>query len=117
MLGVEILTGPFTGPALPFAHDADPSDKLLDIICIETKKTDALAAWIEAPQDKRPPVISKRGRKIKICWRDAGCRIDDKVIAADSKWQRVTISCRAKPLRILMPVRHPAVRKDAKGEE
>ena len=117
LLGVEILTGPFTGPALPFAHDADPSDKLLDIICIEARKADALGAWIEAPRDKRPPVISKQGRKIKIRWRDAESRIDDKVIAADLKWQDVTISCRAEPLRILMPVRHPAVRKDAKGEE
>ena len=117
LLGVEILTGPFTGPALPFAHDADPSDKLVDIICIETRKADALAAWIEAPRDKRPPVISKQGRKVKIRWRDAQCRIDDKVIATDSKWHDVTISCRVKPLRILMPVSHPAVRKDAKGEE
>jgi diacylglycerol kinase (ATP) len=60
LLGVEILTGPFTGPALPFAHDADPSDKLLDIVCIETRKADALAAWIAAPHHKRPPVISRR---------------------------------------------------------
>ena len=82
LLGVEILTGPFTGPALPFAHDADPSDKLLDIICIETRKADALAAWIKAPQDKRPPVICRQGRKIKIRRRDAEGRIDDKVIAA-----------------------------------
>lgn len=117
LLGVEILTGPFTGPTLPFAHDADPSDKLLDLICIETRKADALAAWIEAPRDKRPPVISRQGKQIKIRWRDAESRIDDKVIAAGSKWQDVTISCHAKPLRILMPVRHPAVRKNAKGEE
>ena len=117
LLSVAILTGPFTGPALPFAHGADPSDKLLDIICIETGKADALAAWIEAPQDKRPPVISRQGRKIKIRWRDAESRIDDKVIAPDSEWQDATISCQAKPLRILMPVQHPAVRKNGKGGE
>ncbi|MGA7450769.1 MAG: diacylglycerol kinase family protein, partial [Rhodoplanes sp.] len=117
LLSVAILTGPFTGPALPFAHGADPSDKLLDIICIETGKADALAAWIEAPQDKQPPVISRQGRKIKIRWRDAESRIDDKVIAPDSEWQDATISCQAKPLRILMPVQHPAVRKNGKGGE
>ena len=83
LLGVGTPTGPFTGPALPFAHDADPSDKLLDIICIEARKADELGALIEAPRDKRPPVISKQGRKIKICWRDAESRIDDKVIVAD----------------------------------
>ena len=88
LLGVEILTGPFTGPALPFAYDADPSDKLLDIICIETRKADALAAWIKAPQDKRPPVISRQARKIKIRWRDAKSRIDDEVIAADFRVAR-----------------------------
>lgn len=113
LLGVEILTGPFTGPALPFAHDADPSDNLLDIICIESREADALAAWIEAPQDKRPPVIYRQGRKIKIRWRDAESRIDDEVIAADSEWQDVTISCQTKPLRILVPIQHPAVRRKA----
>ena len=110
---MEILAGPFTGPALPFAHDADPSDKLLDVICIESREADAFAAWIEAPKDKRPPVISRQGTKIKIRWRDAESRIDDEVIAADPEWQDVTISCQAKPLRILVPEQHPAVRKKA----
>lgn len=114
LLGIEVLTGPFTGPNLPLAHDADPSDKLLDIVYIETKKMDAFAAWIEAPQDKRPPIASKQGEKIKIRWRDAASRIDDEFIAAEPAWQAVTISCETKPLRILMPVPHPAVHKNAK---
>jgi diacylglycerol kinase (ATP) len=116
LLGVEVLSIPFTGPALPLAHDADPSDKLLDTIGIPSKKAKALAEWIEAPQDEVPPVISRQGKKIEIRWRDSESRIDDEIAKVDSDWQQVTISCHVKPLRILVPRQHPAVRKSGEAD-
>src|SRR5262249_51567374 len=115
LLGVEVLTIPFTGPALPLAHDADPSDGLLDVVGVEPGESEALAEWIKSPHDNAPPVTCRQGEKIEIRWRGAESRIDDKLVKAKSDWQQVTLSCDAKPLRILVPAKHPAVRKSANG--
>jgi len=115
LLGVEVLTIPFTGPALPLAHDADPSDRLLDVIGVEPGGNEALTEWIKSPLDKAPPVSSRQGEKIEVRWRGADCRVDDKLWKAKSGWQRVVLTCDAKPLRILVRAQHPAVRKSASG--
>lgn len=115
VLGVEVLTIPFTGPALPLAHDADPSDTLLDAVAVDREQSEAFAEWIKAPQDREPPVIARQGKKIEVRWRGVESRIDDKLIKAKSDWQEVTLSCDSDPLRILVPAQHPAVRKSANG--
>ena len=115
LLGVEVLTIPFTGPALPLAHDADPSDTLLDVIGVEREEGEAFVEWIKAPHDRAPPVISCQGKKIAIRWRGVESRIDDKLVKAKSDWQEVTLSCHAEPLRVLVPAQHPAIRKSANG--
>jgi diacylglycerol kinase (ATP) len=115
MLGVEVLTIPFTGPALPLGHDADPSDRLLDPVALEREGVDSFVEWIKAPHDRAPPVIETQGKEIEIRWRDVECRIDDKLVKAKLDWQEVTLSCHAEPLRILVPAQHPAVRKSTNG--
>src|SRR5215510_1008668 len=115
MLGVEVLTIPFTGPALPLGHDADPSDQLLDPVALERDATESFVEWIKTPHDGAPPVIATQGKKIEIRWRDVECRIDDKLVKAKSDWQEVTLSCDAAPVRILVPAQHPAVRKSTNG--
>ncbi len=115
MLGVEVLTIPFTGPALPLGHDADPSDRLLDPVALEREGVESFVVLIKTPHDRAPPVIETQGKKIEIRWRDVECRIDDKLVKAKSDWQEVTLSCHAEPLRILVPAQHPAVRKSTNG--
>ena len=115
MLGVEVLNIPFTGPALPLGHDADPSDRLLDPVALEREEVESFAEWIKTPHDRAPPVIETQGKKIEIRWRDVECRIDDKLVKAKPDWQEVTLSCDAEPLRILVPAQHPAVRKSTNG--
>jgi diacylglycerol kinase family enzyme len=115
LLGVEVLTVAYTGPALPMAHDADPSDKLLDVIGVEREEGEAFVEWIKTPQDSAPPVIARQGKTIELRWRGVESRIDDKLVKAKSDWQQVTLSCHAEPLRILVPAQHPAVRKDTNG--
>ena len=61
-------------------------------------------------------MISRQGKKIEIRWRDTESRIDDEIAEADSGWQQVAISCHAKPLRILVPRQHPAVRKSGEAD-
>jgi diacylglycerol kinase (ATP) len=116
VLGIEVLTIPFTGPALPLAHDADPSDTLLDAVGVNREESEAFSEWIKAPQDEAPPVIARQGTKIDVRWRGVESRIDDKLIKAKSDWQEVTLSCDPDPLRILVAAQHPAVRKSANGD-
>lgn len=116
LLGVEVLTIPFTGPALPLAHDADPSDRLLDAVGLERDKDEAFAEWIKAPQESPPPVISCQGKHIEVRWRGVESRLDDKLVKAKTDWAQVTLSCDTEPLRILVPAQHPAVRKGENGE-
>jgi diacylglycerol kinase (ATP) len=71
LLGVEVLTIPFTGPALPLAHDADPSDPLLDVIGVERKGGEAFVEWIKArldaagycpPGEEHRASVARRGK-------------------------------------------------------
>jgi len=45
LMSVDVLNIPFTGPALPLAHNADPGDTLLDVIGFEKDKRDQLIEW------------------------------------------------------------------------
>jgi diacylglycerol kinase (ATP) len=80
LISVDVLDIPFTGPALPHAHSADPGDTLLDVIGFESDKRDELIEWIKSPQEEAPPVSARRGEKIEIRWRDADSRLDDEVV-------------------------------------
>jgi len=113
LLGVEVLSIPFTGPALPLAHDADPSDKLLDAVGVDRDNGEAVIDWLKSPHETAPPVISRQGKEIVVRWRGVESRIDDKLVKAKSDWQEVALSCAPEPLRILVPAPHPAVRKSA----
>jgi diacylglycerol kinase (ATP) len=108
---------PFTGPALPLAHNADPGDTLLDVIGFESDKRDKLIEWINSPQGDVPPAASRRGRQIEIHWRDADSRLDDEVAKGKPNWQHATIRCDPEPLHILVPAKHPAVKNSAKDDE
>jgi diacylglycerol kinase family enzyme len=114
LISVDVLNIPFTGPALPLAHNADPSDTLLDVIGFETDKRDELIEWIKSPQEGAPPVLARRGKRIEIRWREADSRLDDKVAKAASDWQQALVTCDPEPLQILVPAKHPAVKNGAK---
>jgi hypothetical protein len=111
---VGVLNIPFTGPALPLAHGADPGDRVLDVIGVATKKRDDFLEWIKAPHEEAPPVICRQGRKVEIRWRGVESRIDDQLFKAGPEWRRITLSCDPAPMRILVPAKHPAIRKSAK---
>lgn len=116
LISVDVLNIPFTGPALPLAHNADPADPLLDVIGFESDKRDKLIEWIESPQEDVPPASARRGEQIEIRWRNADSRLDDKVVKGRSDWRRVSVRCDAHPLQILVPTKHPAVKNSANDE-
>jgi diacylglycerol kinase (ATP) len=115
LISIEILNIPFSGPALPLAHGADPSDKLLDVVGFETNKRDKLREWIGRPHHKAPPAIRQSAKRIEVRWRGAASRLDSAVFAAKSEWQCARLHCDPEALHILVPARHPATRKSAKS--
>ena len=117
LISVDVLNIPFTGPALPLAHNADPGDTLLDVIGFESDKRDKLIEWINSPQEDLPPATAQRGEQIEIRWQDADSRLDDEVVKGKPEWRQATIRCDPKPLRILVPAKHPAVKNSAKDHE
>ena len=117
LISLDVLNIPFTGPALPLAHSADPGDRLLDVIGLESDKRDQLIEWIKSPQDRTPPASARRGEQIEIRWRNADRRLDDRVSKGESDWRQALVRCDPAPLRMLVPARHPAVKNSAKHEK
>ncbi len=62
---VDVLNIPFTGPALPLAHNADPGDTLLEVIGFERNKRNEVIEWIKTPQEGAPPACVGQGEQIK----------------------------------------------------
>src|SRR5215467_5222808 len=98
LISVEVLNIPFTGPALPLAHNADPSDTLLEVIGFESDRRDKLIEWINNPQKDLPPANAHRGEEIEIRWRGADSRLDDEVAKGKPDWRQATIRCDPAPL-------------------
>src|SRR5262249_35793508 len=117
LVSVDVLNTPFTGPALPLAHNADPGDMLLDVIGFERDKRDELTEWIKNPQEDAPPASMRRGEKIEICWRNADSRLDDEVAKGESDWRQALVRCDPEPLHVLVPARHPAVKNSPTHSE
>jgi diacylglycerol kinase (ATP) len=113
LISVDVLNIPFTGPALPLAHNADPGDTLLDVIGFESDKRDKLIEWINSPQQDLPPATVRCGELIEIRWRDADSRLDDEVANGKPDWQEATIRCDPEPLHILVPAKHLTVKNSA----
>jgi diacylglycerol kinase (ATP) len=113
LISVEVLNIPFTGPALPLAHNADPADTLLEVIGLERDKRDAFIEWIKSPHGDVPPASMRRGEQIEIRWRNADSRLGDKVTKGKSDWQHSLVHCYPRPLQILVPIKHPAVKSSA----
>ena len=101
--GVEVLNVPFTGPGLPLGSKADAADGKLDLICFEIDRRKDLMKWLDAPMEEPPPVLCKRGAEVKLLWRDAPNRIDDKSFDNEEKTHTAEIACDEGIVSVLIP--------------
>lgn len=108
LLGVEVLNIPFTGPGLPLGAKANAADGKLDVVCITKDSRKDLIAWLEAPMDSDPPVVGREGSEVKLLWREAPNRLDDKTFDNAEKTHTAEICCEETPACVLMPLKHPA---------
>jgi diacylglycerol kinase family enzyme len=106
--GVEVLNVPFTGPGLPLGRKADAADGKLDVVCFETGNRKELMKWLDAPLEEPPPVLSRRGTEVKLLWRDAPNRIDDKSFDNEDKTHTAEILCDEGTVNVLIPRKLPA---------
>jgi diacylglycerol kinase (ATP) len=110
VLGIEVCNITFTGPGLPLAANVDISDGKLDVVIFNEEDRKALMEWLEAPLDDKPPVTSRKAAEIEITYRDAPTRLDDEAFDATGGKHSVDLLCEDKPVRVVIPVRHPVQR-------
>ena len=103
ILAIEVLNIVYTGPGLPLAPSADPGDRMLEVVWVCRGDRKAMAAWIKAPQHRRPPVSVRRGRQVEIVWRGDPMRVDDDVIEAPRSEATVTVMLERAAAKILVP--------------
>lgn len=114
LLSLDILNISLTGPALPLADGADPSDKILDAVGFETGKRTQLNDWIRSPHRDPPPAVRRAGKCIEIRWRGATSRLDSALVKAKPNWQYARLRSDPEPLNILTTLKAPAVAKKDK---
>ena len=97
LISVDVLNIPFTGPALPLAHNADPGDTLLDVVGFESDKRDKLLNGLTAHR-KACPAPLRSGEPIEIRWQDADSQLDDEVVKGKAEWRQAIIRCSPRAL-------------------
>lgn len=100
-LGVEVLSIPYTGAALPLAPDADPGDGRFDVVCFPADRRDDMMSWLDAPHKAPPPVVTRRARKVRISGDLPHQRIDDEVF--DPRPGDVTVEFTGQTARVFVP--------------
>ena len=73
----EIMNLAATGPKLLLAPAADPGDGLLDLVYLEPEARADMLAWLEAPAEGVPPLVTRRGRGFTFEWRQGQLRVGD----------------------------------------
>jgi diacylglycerol kinase (ATP) len=104
---VEIMNLGLTGPALPMSIAAAPDDGLLDVVFLFERDRIAMRRWLEAPEDKAPPVTVRRGRKVTLDWKRSLARIDSRIYFPPEKRARIKAKLQRRSLRVLVPPNSP----------
>lgn len=89
---VEVLNTQAVGPRLKLAPDADPTDGLLHVVCIDAEKKDGyfkyLRSLVTEDIDSLPSVGTYAVPKVEISWDGFPFHIDDYVQPRDFDYRR-----------------------------
>jgi diacylglycerol kinase family enzyme len=102
---VEALNIAYAGPSLELAPDADPSDGMLDLMCLDAERCAEALDWLEVAEGRGPaPATVRQCRKVQFDWHGGPLRIDDtEPDRASGTSGRVELSLEAAPLTVLIP--------------
>jgi len=65
---IEVMNVSHLGPNLPIAPGADPSDRRLDIVLLETDRRADFQAWLRDDAHLTPPVERRQARLVELTW-------------------------------------------------
>lgn len=89
---VEVLNAQAVGPRLKLAPDADPTDGLLHVVCIDAEKKDSyfkyLRSLVSEDMDSLPSVGTYAVPKLEIAWDGFPFHIDDYVQPRDFDYRQ-----------------------------
>ena len=94
-VAVEVMNIAAIGPRIVLAPDANPGDKLLDLVLVRERDREALAAYIHADgwRDVDPPVATRRVRCVELEWPAQDAHLDDEPWPASAQsWRPGQVS-------------------------
>ena len=100
---VEIMNLARTGPALPISFTAEPDDGLLDVAFVFKDDRAPMLAWLNNPEEAPPPVTVRKGRSVRLTWKDSYARIDDRVYLPPKSASPVEIKLKEDGVDVLVP--------------
>jgi diacylglycerol kinase (ATP) len=103
LIGVEVMNVRDVGPRVPLAPEADPGDRMLDVVLIRGRHAAALAAYVDARLERRSPepLTLQTVRAREIAFRPppgTPLHWDDEILTEDGPDDTLTV-------RLLAPVR------------
>ena len=118
-LFVELCLMPLSGPRLPLALAADPSDGLLDVVVGREADREAWIAWLDDPEAGSPPgPPPERRTGVTLARSPGGLRLDGDFTsddAAGSDPGPISITVLPRALGVLRPTRAREVRGVARS--
>ena len=78
-VAVEVMNIAAIGPRIVLAPDANPGDRLLDLVLVRERDREALAEYIDADRSKdaEPPVVTRRVHCVELEWPTQDTHLDD----------------------------------------
>lgn len=103
-LTVEAMNIRYSGPSIPLAPDADPTDGQLDVVLVEDRHREGLLLYLQqrlAHQAvSQPKVTVRSGRHVRLAPTQSPMRIDDSHIEEIGEWD---IVIKPGAIRLLWP--------------
>ncbi|MFN3686313.1 diacylglycerol/lipid kinase family protein [Salinarimonas sp.] len=77
---LEVLNIPCGGPRLRLAPDADPGDGMFDVVVLEPSRRKDMLRWLKSGDPgEKPPLTTRRGRRIALAWEGTPLHVDDDI--------------------------------------
>jgi diacylglycerol kinase family enzyme len=103
-LVLEIMNISHVGPGLNLAPNADPGDRLLDVVHARADRRAALLEWLnEGEYGEEPPVDITRAAEVKITWAGTSLRLGDNFSPAPRAVGKLTIGLEPEQACVLVP--------------
>jgi diacylglycerol kinase family enzyme len=96
VLALEVLNTPLLGPNLELAAEADPGDRLLDVVRVGPDGWEEVSAYVrrllEREVGELPSVESIRGEEVRLAWTGLPLHVDARVVPVE-EGEEISVTC------------------------